>query len=87
MRVVFVRHAPDIFNVFFAIAFQWVLYPVRIVEVDVLIVRIDHLCIAVHLLGDGFAETAEKVGVCVIIPGIVKEEFWRIETINRKIHF
>ena len=87
MRVVFVRHAPDIFNVFFAIAFQWVLYPVRIVEVDVLIVRINHLCITVHLLGDGLAEPAKQVGVCIIIPGIVEEEFWKMETISKKIHF
>lgn len=75
IRVVFVRHAPDILNIFLPIAFQWVLYTIRVVEVDVLIVRIDHLCIAVHLLGDGLAETAKKISVCVIIPGIVEEEF------------
>lgn len=75
MRVVFVRHASDVFNIFLTIAFQWVLYPIRVVEVDIIIVRIDHFCIPVHLLGDGLAETAKEDCVCVIIPGIIEEEF------------
>lgn len=78
MRIILVRHMPNIFYILFSVSLQRILALVGIVQVDKLVIRIDHLRVSIHLLVDGPCQTMEELIICFIVPPVVIECFCSI---------